>query len=127
MTASALGSTIKGLGPLMGLSAASVIVIIATAAPIKDNFYRDEATYAIVLAGVTWVFVLLATAYEKKNGSMPRMAYFGALATLAACWWIMAFIVTFRGPFKTTGNGYFASWAGSLLVSMAAFAAKHGA
>lgn len=124
VNAEALGSTIKGLGAVMGLLVSSVIVIVATINPIKNGIDMSEATYAMVLACVTAAIVLLVLAMDKKGGSIPSMAYFGTLAILAICWIIEACLVTFRGPFEATGNGYFASWAAVATCSVAAFNAK---
>jgi hypothetical protein len=55
---------------------------------------------------------------------MPHIASLLAFAILTVCWIIMASLVTFRGPFEVTGNGYFASWAGAATASVATFAAK---
>jgi len=124
MKGNAFGSSVKGLGAVMGLLASSVVVIVATITPIRDDIYKSEAVYALVLACVTSTFVLLVLAMDKKGGSMHHMTYFGALAILAICWIVEACLVTFRGPFEATGNGYFASWAAAATCSMAAFAAK---
>lgn len=124
VNAEALGSTIEGLGAVMGLLVSSVIVIVATINPINNDIDKSEATYAMVLACVTAAIVLLVLAMDKKGGSIPDMAYFCMLTILALCWIIEAFIVTFRGPFEVTGNGYFASWAAAVTCSVAAFNAK---
>ena len=124
MKANTLGSTIKGLDAALGLLASSVVVVVATITPIRDRMDKDEAIYALVLACVTFAFVLIALSMDKKGRGMPDMAYFGALAVLSVSWIIEACIVTFRGPFDTTGNGYFASWAAAATCTMAAFAAK---
>mmetsp|Transcript_20613 Transcript_20613/g.35410 ORF Transcript_20613/g.35410 Transcript_20613/m.35410 type:complete len:284 (+) Transcript_20613:146-997(+) len=123
MTANALGSSVKGLGAVMGSLASSLVLLLATIPPIRDDVDKSEAVYALALACVTIVFLLLVLAYEKKTGSVHALAYFGALAILSMCWIIMACLVTFRGPFVETGNGYFASWTGAGTVTMAAFAA----
>ena len=124
MKANAFGSRVKYLGAVMGLITSSFIVIVATIAPIRDNMYKSEAVYALVLACVTSASVLLILAMDKKGGSRSVMAYFGVLTILAICWIVEACLVTFRGPFEATGNGYFASWAAAATCSMAAFAAK---
>lgn len=124
MKANDLGSTVKGLGAALGLLASTVVVIIATITPIKNNRDKDEAIYALALACITFAFVFLALGMDKKGRGMPDVGYFGALAILSICWILEACIVTFRGPFDTTGNGYFASWAAAATCTMAAFAAK---
>ena len=124
MTSNAFGSAIKGLGAVMGLLASSLVVILASITPIKDEMNKSEAFYALVLSCVTLVFILLILGLDKMNKPMPRIISFLAFAILAVCWVISASLVTFRGPFEVTGNGYFASWAGALMASMATFAAK---
>lgn len=124
VNANALGSTVKGFGALMGLLASSLVVVIASIPPILDDRDKNEAIFAIVLGCVSFVFALLALGMDKKGRGMPGMGYFGVLAILAICWVIAACIVTFRGPFEQTGNGYFGSWAAAAASSMAAFAAK---
>ena len=49
-------------------------------------------------------------------------AKFGALALFAFLWLILSCLVTFAGPFSTTGNGYFASWVGDSCAFFAAYA-----
>ena len=124
MTSNAFGSTIKGLGAVMGLLASSLVVILASITPIRDETNKPEAFYALVLSCVTFVFILLIVGLDKMNIPMPHIISFLSFAILAVCWVISASLVTFRGPFEVTGNGYFASWAGALMASMATFAAK---
>eukprot|EP00536_Pseudo-nitzschia_multiseries_P004725 jgi/Psemu1/295679/fgenesh1_pm.80_\ len=50
---------------------------------------------------------------------------FGFLAVFAVLWFVLAFLVTFRGPFVTTGNGYFASWCGAMCACSTAFHARN--
>jgi len=53
-------------------------------------------------------------------------ARYGLLVILIIFWFIVACLVTFRGPFEQTGNIYFGSWAADAASSMAAFAANKG-
>ncbi|KAL7551321.1 hypothetical protein ACHAWF_014501 [Thalassiosira exigua] len=112
---------VKGLGSTMGLAASSFIVIVATINPIRLDNYRNEAIFALVLACVTFVFLLLAA---RKSGAEAGTGYFLILGLLTMCWIVEASLVTFRGPFADTGNGYFASWTGAFTACIAAFAAK---
>ncbi|KAL7554571.1 hypothetical protein ACHAWF_018032 [Thalassiosira exigua] len=125
---SSLQSGGKGLGSAMGLMASSLIVIVATINPIRHGINRNEAIFALVLACVTFVFFVVAA---KKGGALggaeagteAATGYFLVLALLAMCWIVEASLVTFRGPFTATGNGYFASWTGAFTACIAAFAA----
>jgi len=125
MDAKSFGCNVKGLGSVMGLLASSLVVIVASIAPIRDEDpNRSEAVYALALSCVTFFVLGLVMLMDKRDKSMPANLYFGTLAILCMCWIVMACLVTFRGPFVGTGNGYFASWAGALTSSFAAFAAK---
>jgi hypothetical protein len=123
MDAKAL-STVKGIGAIMGLLASSVVVIIATITPIRNGFFKSEAVYALVLSCITVSYLLAVMALDRREMSLPKMLYAASMTILAMCWILEACFVTFRGPFEGTGNGYFASWAGALTSSFAAFAAK---
>ena len=111
-TASAFQTSVKGLGALMGLLASSIIVIIALIDWVGGGLFRGESIYAMVVACITVLLVLVHIYKEKKEGDGDGggMVMFGVLlAFFAALWLVMACLVTFRGPFIATGNGYFAS------------------
>ena len=127
MNADEIGSTIKNLGSVMGLLISSIVVIIACVPPIRDDDPHDnEAMYATILAALTAVIILGSIMLGKTNyAKMPAMWNYLLYGILAVCWIIEAALVTFRGPFVITGNGYFGSWAGAATASMAAFKALH--
>lgn len=110
-TASAFQTSVKGLGALMGLLASSIIVIIALIDWVGGGLFRGESIYAMVVACITVLLVLVHIYKEKKEGDGDGggMVMGVLLAFFAALWLVMACLVTFRGPFIATGNGYFAS------------------
>ena len=110
-TASAFQTSVKGLGALMGLLASSIIVIIALIDWVGGGTFQTESIYAMVVACITVVLVLAHIYKEKKEGDGDGggMVMFGVLAFFSVLWLVLACLVTFRGPFIATGNGYFAS------------------
>lgn len=83
------------------------------------GFFDGEAIYAITLATLTLAFCILAISFRDMVASFM----FYILMALALLWVIEAALVTFRGPFDQTGNGYFASWGAAFLcIAMAATA-----
>ena len=120
-----------------GLLVSSIVVIIATLDPISnseaevengvtiDHPNRSEAIYALALACVTAFVVLGVLCMDKMDKELPRIVNLGMFAILAVCWIVEACLVTFRGPFEVTGNGYFASWAAAATCTLAAFNAKN--
>jgi hypothetical protein len=125
MTSEAFVSTAKGPGTLMTLLVSSLVVILACITPIRDEIDTNTAIFALVIGCVTLAMVLIAMALDKKDRTMRALDHAIALSFLAVCWIIMACLVTFRGPFEVTGNGYFASWIGAATATMASFSALH--
>lgn len=126
-------SKVKSLSSIMGLMTSSLVVMLASIEPVRDkgtnpydpniNNY-DEALFAMCLSCVTFVVLGFMLMMNNRGTTMPTKLYFGMMAILTMCWIIMACLVTFRGPFKVTGNGYFGSWAGGATSAFATFAAK---
>jgi len=105
VNAEALGSKLKGLGSVMSLLASSVVVFLASAAPIRDEDpNKSEAFYACILAVVTFVVLGLVVLMDNRDKALPPKLYFGMMAIFSCCWIVMAFLVTFRGPFDVTGK-----------------------
>jgi len=122
-------SRIEGFGPLMGLFASSVVVVIALLDYVKVKDYaRKETTYALVVSSLTIAGIAGILFYQrriKEFGASMSFLYAKAafLCVFAILWLFLACLVTFFGPFEETGNGYFASWAGAACVLFAASAA----
>ena len=111
-------TSISGLGPIIGLVASSIIVIIASTDFLGPNsFHRYEAIYAMVVSCITLiVFVtflleerrkmnLRKTRGEHQGGYGTSIFKIVGLGLFAVLWVALAFVATFRGPFLTTGNG----------------------
>mmetsp|Transcript_17870 Transcript_17870/g.49560 ORF Transcript_17870/g.49560 Transcript_17870/m.49560 type:complete len:338 (-) Transcript_17870:404-1417(-) len=119
VSASAVRSTLSGVGPLLGLVGASVILIIATPEEIGSNHeHNSEAVYALILGIFTPLLVLVILNVGDTTSTVGPMKL-PILVILSILWVVMASLVTFRGPFKDTGNGYFAAWAGAGMCLLA--------
>jgi hypothetical protein len=117
-----------GMVPTLGLLASSLIAIVA----ISDEGFDEnqgELIYAIIVACITVLVLGVIIKIEYDNAGEPHMLKFPILAFFAVLWIILACLVTFRGPFVWTGNGYFGAWGGAItgvFAAMAAMAAKDG-
>jgi len=113
-------SAVRGMGSLMGLLASSIIVLIAIAPFVSRD--SPDTIYAIVIASVT-IVITLAFMFVENEGGRRGAVVFVILSIFALFWIVLACLVTFRGPFLVTGNGYFGSWAGAVSAVFAAVAA----
>ena len=107
---------------ILGLGACSVVTMIACI-PQMDSQYKGETLFALIISILT-ILVVANFVYAKMKENLqiqqfevPTLMVFAILWILAAC------MTTFRGPFLTTGNGYFAVWAGAVLAVKAALSA----
>jgi len=127
LSANTFKSSVKGVGALVGLLAASIVVIIAISPHVgKNSLYRNHSIYTISVASVTLAVILVHMYKEHKLGQ-EKSGGIVALITLvffAILWLVLAGLTTFRGPFLTTGNGYFGVWFGAAMACSAAMAAR---
>jgi len=125
-------SAIRGLGCIMGLISSSIIVIIALTDYFgTESLYRPESIYAMLVSCFTLVVFLAYIVDQKRRGgggdtgSTHNIFQMIMLSIFALLWVALAGITTFRGPFLSTSNGYFASWSGAACACYAVTATKN--
>jgi len=122
VTANQVKDQDSGTGSLLGLFASSVIVITAIASKGFDE-KKGDLIYTIIVACLSIVIALFLFRTEQA-GEGQSIYTFPVLAFFALLWIVAASLVTFRGPFTETGNGYFGSWGGAVTSVFAAMAAR---
>lgn len=117
------------LNATMDLGAAAIVFMVALATEFDAGLhkYKGEATYAIVIAAVTVALVLALTLYKYKKPDENFVGESILMIHVAIAWIIAAILVTFRGPFRVTGNGYFVAWLGAMLAFRASASAWRSA
>eukprot|EP00980_Cylindrotheca_fusiformis_P008927 scaffold1901_cov126-Cylindrotheca_fusiformis.AAC.3 len=110
---------VKDMNNFIRLAACSFILLCAIPSKLEGD-YDGEGIYAMVLAAFTLALSMMCImASHGMNMANHIMLYI--LMALALLWVVEAGLVTFRGPFIETGNGYFASWGAAFLcIAMAA-------
>lgn len=121
-------SFVTGIGAVLGLGASAIVVIAALIPEMRDDdIYRNQEIYALVVSCVTIVLVgVLACQGHGKETVEPSKLKFLLLAIFSILWIVLASIVTFDGPFRDTGNGYFGVWVGAIMSVWAAMGALRG-
>jgi len=120
---SALARACKSAGSLAGLSLELVEQGLSAD--------RDNTTYGVVLSTISFVFTLLFLALAKfrpealARFSLPLPRNMGLLSAQQVfygflfIWWGPGTgVLTFHGPYRTTGNPYFACWAAFFASAM---------
>ena len=109
---------------MMGHLAASLLVIVAIASEGFDS-NKGETIYGIILACMSAVLVMYQVKSQREGGEGLRANLrFPVWGILAIGWIVSACLLTFRGPFGVTGNGYFGVWGAAVTGVFAAMAAK---
>jgi hypothetical protein len=122
VNAATVHNTASTAGPMAGLFASSVLVLIAISTNgIKagQSFFA-ELVYSLLVALLSILFsgASLKGMDAMKPFMLPGTVVFAVLWIVAAC------LLTFRGPFLMTGNGYFGAWGGALTSAFVANAAR---
>ena len=115
----------KNSGASLGLLASAIVTLTAIAWEGFDSKDDDHAgkVYGMCLTCFTILVVLALLKLEEQNGAPPAFKL-PVLAAFGIMWLTLACLLTFRGPFLTTGNGYFASWAGAVTSLYATMVAR---
>lgn len=95
------------------------LVVMISCLPYRKTQYNDEAVYCLVIAVISMAFSLVLAFLHYFDKEKSLITYF-LMSLLCALWIVTAGIVTFRGPFTFTGNGYFGSWGCTICCGLAA-------
>lgn len=110
---------LDNLNSTMNLGAISVLFIASLATEFHHGIdqYKGEAVYAICVAVISVVLVMLFSVWKYTKSNVTVSIWEALIWVLVAVAWVIAaVIVTFRGPFDTMGNGYFSSWIGASIA-----------
>lgn len=116
-----------GLGAMIGLKAAAIVLLFAISDEglDKDDKYFGESLYGLILSILTILLMGCMSGTELK-GQPASGLKFPILVTLGINWITAANLLTFRGPFQAVSNGYFGAWACAVAVLFAAMACWKG-
>lgn len=99
---------------LLGLGLFSIVLIIALSSElVDDKTYKVNMMYSLILSIVTLIFVERLRDFDATIKS-------AVITCFAVMWVAAATLMTFDGPFTTTGNGYFAAWGAAITCVFAA-------
>ena len=128
MDRNAFKSTVRGLGSVMGHLAASVVFLVSCIPKVNTlttgSKSRNNAIYGLSLACFSTLCMLAIISMDKKGNPLSKMINLVLMVCLSLLWLVAACLVTFRGPFTETGNGYFSVWAAMITAMYAASAAR---
>mmetsp|Transcript_99877 Transcript_99877/g.149626 ORF Transcript_99877/g.149626 Transcript_99877/m.149626 type:complete len:268 (+) Transcript_99877:90-893(+) len=123
----AFWDTARNAGSMMAHLAASILVIIALASGNGSfKFYKGESMYGIIVASISAALMLFQMHAERAGSghSLEGKSWFAVMVIMAILWIVAAGLMTFRGPFVNTSNGYFGSWGGAITAVLIAMALK---
>ncbi len=112
-----VASKMKGAkvgSPARGLIFAAVVLLIALIPYVENSngAFFGESVFGMVSSAVTIVVALGLIFLDNLEHKIAQ----AVSAVLALLWLATAGILTFRGPFLLTGNGFFASYAGLFMA-----------
>jgi len=112
----------NGVGSGIGLLASAIITLVALISETFDKNDGDE--FFGVICCIFTILVLTGFFYMEKGDEVAHKLKFPVMIVFSVMWIILASLLTFRGPFLTTGNGYFGVWFGAVTAVFAANAAS---
>lgn len=98
----------------LNLGASALVVLLSLLPVLAEGVEVNEWEIYLAISGssltILIVGIFLALKLYKWDATMNVYGESIVLSILAVIWLGIACIVSYRGPFKMTGNGYFASW-----------------
>lgn len=98
---------------MLNVVAAALVFIISSLPKIIDGTdYENEVYCAVSFAGLLFLMSSIVLLSSFSTRGTRAIACFTSIAftVVASAWLIIASVVTFKGPFTETGNGYFSAW-----------------
>lgn len=97
------------------LFACSIVVLVAIS---FHGIHKGKANFGgLIFALLLCLVTIGVTGFMLKTGDATMAFQLYIFAGMTIFWSVAAGLLTFRGPFVITGNGYFASW-GACLASL---------
>lgn len=98
--------------PLALVLVSSIILLIATtASPNYKGFTKAYYNYGLSISSISLIISFISLLMHKFAGGLYAKMEMYLCMTNFTWAFIGACFLTFRGPFTTTSNGYFAAWA----------------
>lgn len=116
----------KSMGPINGHFVSSGILLIAIIAVGFDTNF-GELVYSMIVVCLSILFcgaLIFGHNFNAVNIDALKSNTLPILGGLSIAWIVLACLLTFSGPFLSTGNGYFAAWAGAITSIFAVNAAR---
>jgi len=114
MVSQVWGKRIRARPVLIGVIIASAVELVSAIVDCnKMADCTDYRAFAVAAGGVGVVLGVIGLFMSPRRGTDMRLVSLSLFL-----WWAVSWVIlTFKGPFNSHGNGFFAAWAAAILVS----------